>query len=1839
MMTSYSPPVSNYDRSDYLEVEVNHLPLISYAMFHNHLPPIGSITVTNITDRTLHDVTVTIGIDDNYSRPWSFQIDRLDPDESTCLKSINLMLNGPVLARQLERQASALSIEARDKNTLFFDSSFSVEVLSYNEWGGVQNLPALLGAFIQPNHPEIEGLLHTAASVLDTWDKSTALDGYQSGDRHRVKDCVAALYYAVRRQSIGYVVPPARFMHEGQKIRSADGIMTNKLATCLDISLLFASALEQMGLNPMVLLFKDHAQPAVWLNPDRHIEAVCNDAIDIRKAVDLQDLVSFEATLALHGNQADFNEATNHARNKLDDPSEFICAINVASARTSGIKPLPSRLSDGTLIATAQDSDLSQQESPLVAPTAPVSHDNDVEEKVHEAPADRFDRWKQQLLDTSRRNRLIDIKTKSKTKNVRLLCGDIGTFEDTIASGVGNGKKASSKHFSIKPRESIADSRLSIRAPGSDTLQKQTLDKDIVSEKLKKNIIVADTTERDLAKRLKLIAREANRNMEEGGAGTLYLAIGFVKWFEDEHSEVANYAPILLYPVDLHRGSAKDSYRLRVSEDDFRVNETFLKKMQQDFGLNTAGLDELPEDDSGLDVIKILQKWRRKIEPCRRWEVIEDVYLSLFSFAKYLMWNDLEKHADKFRQNKLVQTILDKTPFKADYDYLNTQPREIDMQWNPSETFCVMDADASQLKAVWLADKGQTFVLQGPPGTGKSQTITNIIAQALARGKTVLFVSEKMAALNVVYHRLQKAGLGPLCLQLHSKEAKKTAIIEQFRQSQSFAKRRDTSQWEYNSENLRKVKDDLNRYVAALHKKHPSGKSVFGATATLIGLKDTVLIRNDFSRTDEINQKTLDTWWVDIALYKDHASNLGDPVNHSLIAIQRADWRRSLTGEAQQAMAQLEQASNVLENQSHSIRELLPLLPENLSWENLKETDALVDSLLNFPAIPSGLLDVEDWHVLERDVDTLSGMGKRYSALRQNLAENHTDGIFDINLELFEEKFKKWHDRFFLFAWFALFFARMTYRKNLVSGKPGLNTEILENIQSALEVLSLENQIGERDVYGQKQFSVLWDNINTDWDELTGTCRQVRSFQSQVAALSFMPPDTSPRMVCKQIVSAVSSEGGMLQCLPQKRQVLQHFREAFAAYSQSQAGLFQLLDVNDRAVFSGNPQQNFFAKVRYTLSQWKDNLHQLHDVCNFNDATRRLVEHGLGRFIDAIRNNECNWRHLRDVTERSFWEWWLDSKLQANSILEKFTSIGHNRKIECFKQYDLDAMQLARKHIQSNYARAVAGSFDPSAPHSSEMGILNHELKKQKRHKAIRKLLEQTPTLHKKLKPCKLMSPLSVAQYVPPEPDMFDLVIFDEASQIPPWDALGAIGRGKQVIVVGDSKQLPPTNFFQKQEDEDLFSEDDLIDMDSILEEVSGSSVHEHSLLWHYRSRHENLIAFSNYHYYDNSLYTFPSAVDKAEDLGVSFIHVTNGVYDRSKSRTNKIEAKKLVDDIIKRLRDANGEDVSLGIVTFSTAQQGLVEDLLDDARRKFPEIEPYFNGEKEEPVFVKNLENVQGDERDIIVFSICYGPDFNGKLSMNFGPINKKGGERRLNVAVTRARKQLLVYASMTHEQIAVSQAKELGPQHLKTFLHYAEGGPKVFAEEENRHSMGPTESPLEEAVKTALTAKGWQVVPQVGCSNYRIDLAVVDPDMPGRFLLGIECDGAMYHSGQSARERDRLRQEVLEGLGWKIHRIWSTDWWEHADKELEKALDAIEAAQRTLSQTPQAQKVTMEPTANAHIQHLRIHQFRKVCRLRIPVPAWPMVFSTMSMPPYPIRQPMIFIPPQQGKLYRLLK
>ena len=547
---------------------------------------------------------------------------------------------------------------------------------------------------------------------------------------------------------------------------------------------------------------------------------------------------------------------------------------------------------------------------------------------------------------------------------------------------------------------------------------------------------------------------------------------------------------------------------------------------------------------------------------------------------------------------------------------------------------------------------------------------------------------------------------------------------------------------------------------------------------------------------------------------------------------------------------------------------------------------------------------------------------------------------------------------------------------------------------------------------------------------------------------------------------------------------------------------------------------------------------------------KRLSDDGLQDVLEELENQGIQAENLVEIVDLAINNVLAKAILDLNPSLKQFSGMVHQALRERFRETDEKLTELQRQKIAHQISSSMnlpAGIGTGPVRNFTERHLVKHEAKKRRSHIPVRELLKRAGATIQALKPCFMMSPMSVAQYLEPGRLEFDIVIMDEASQIKPEDAIGAIARSKQLVVVGDPEQLPPTTFFDRILGDDEFDEDQLAaeQSESILDAVSNI-FRKRSLKWHYRSRHESLIAFSNMQFYRSNLIVFPSIHAKSKEYGIKFEYV-NG---RFISRRNSIEAKGIVEALALQLLENPHE--SVGVVAMNAEQMEEIERTLESALESDPVLAEAHNVSlhNKEPFFIKNLENVQGDERDVIFISMTYGPEnVNGNVRQNFGPINREYGYRRLNVLMTRSKKRMHVFSSMKSADINVRPESSRGVQALQAFLYYCEtkrldSAPKATGRQ--------PDSDFEREVMRQLKDHGFECEPQVGVRGFSIDIAVRDPGRPGQYLMGIECDGASYHSAKSARDRDRLRQQILEDNGWLIRRIWSTDWFRNPHAQI---------------------------------------------------------------------------------------
>ena len=1450
----------------------------------------------------------------------------------------------------------------------------------------------------------------------------------------------------------------------------------------------------------------------------------------------------------------------------------------------------------------------------------------------------KYESWKNSLLDFGKRNRLINYKDTKKSS----LMIESPSYQELW--------------------EKIVEDEGTIEFPlldiSSDDKNLLRMFEDAYPIKSNKNV-------KDILVTLKNLRNKARLIESEQGINTLYLSFGFLKWKEKNNSNIDIISPLLLVPANLSIDSLLSPYILSLGEDDILVNPTLNMKLQNDYSFQLPAFD-------GTNIDKFFEDVEHRVSS-HGWEVIRKSSLSILSFLKINMYNDLAKNKQQILSNPIIQTIAG-VPNENICNIEKIDTNSLDEIFTSENSFQIVDADSSQLEAIYHAKKGHSFILQGPPGTGKSQTITNIIAECLADGKKVLFVSEKMAALDVVHNRLTKAGLDEFCLVLHSHKAKKKDILNQLSNTLMLGdKKGDISEEAYQRLNeLDTIKKKLNDYTKEIFKKiEPFGESIYYVNAKLSQLDtcqdESFEIKNifEYSKNDlqNINYHINDYVQVVGRMTKDYLENPWYGCNLEYLSNEmRQDINVNIQKLNKLLPTTIKEYSNIEEQIHFELAD---------TYNNLIYLKITVTFLKDYKLFPSSWLKNDDFEFLYSEVEKSKKVNNKFKLLLERfisqydkislmdkdapkfsfsnmydkkqigncsetidayidsdylfndwikntnldnavglldqlkkiigniiteknvLLEKYEPGILEIDYKNIEQRFKSEYTNFTKIFKSSykhdkkIFNALRKHFDEKLSDQDIMNTiEVLkkidayrfkvnmlkENIQEHLNVDTIDENFNfsilDKKVDITKEYIILLDlmkkmqdctsdffsnyehllkafentfnGLNSDWDEIKNKLDWAFKFRNYFGKSSLS--DEVIKKLCED-------EPYILTCIKQQDNITQAI-DSISAEVEWQANLFE-----DKEYLKSMT----FESLSENIDLSSNNLKLLEEWIDFKKSKAQCDSLGLTQFLDMMHEKNIPTNQLKNIFNKRFYTLWLDKAYLICPTVANFRRRIQDQRVLKFRELDKQQFKIAEARIQKKLMRNLP-SLSKFTNGSDELRILKRELTKQRRFMPLRQLFASIPNLILTLKPCLMMSPLSVSVFLETETFKFDVVIFDEASQVQTENAIGAISRGKQVIIAGDSKQLPPTNFFNTSKDTDDYdTEDDAISnevYESILDEAN--LLPEKTLLWHYRSRHESLIAFSNSRIYNNRLITFPSNISEGNDVGVEYIYVDNGVYDKGGRKGNLIEAKRVAQLVFEHFKEHPNR--SLGVIAFGEIQQQAIDNEIIELRMQNKNFESFFNEEMPEPFFVKNLENVQGDERDTIIFSIGYGFDCTGNFKMNFGPLSRVGGERRLNVAITRAKYNIKLVGSIKPTDIDIDRISTEGPKLLRKYIEFAIYGQAVLENGIKEEGNVSFNSPFEQTVFEFLDRNGYNVATQVGCSGYRIDLAIKHPQKSGIYTLAIECDGAAYHSGRTARERDRLRQEVLENMGWRFYRIWSTDWIKDSNAEGKRLLEAVE-------------------------------------------------------------------------------
>ena len=1330
----------------------------------------------------------------------------------------------------------------------------------------------------------------------------------------------------------------------------------------------------------------------------------------------------------------------------------------------------------------------------------------------------KLNKWADLLLDTGKRNNLINFKD-TKTGTVEVISPDYST----LFSDSEHAARFEVFDPKLEDEDDIFDAAEEDGQSGKKHVPRDEYLQAYSGKLKRQQILIYNPANRPISA-LKNIGKRAKSAIEETGVNIAYLAFGFIHWTESADSQMVMQAPVLLVPVSIENESSVEPYYIKITDDETIVNPTFTFKLQNDFGI------KLPE----FDDYDSIEQYLREIEAIvskLKWTVSRECKIGIFSFLKINMYKDLKDNAEKIVENGDIRALLGEAEDEAN----DLSRKDAAPYADLMDLHNVVDADSSQAEAIEFAKQGRSFVLQGPPGTGKSQTITNIIAECLSDGKKVLFVSEKLAALNVVYEKLKGVGLEEFCLELHSHKSNKKQVIDELFRTLKLQKSGLSCKAEQELRAKKELQKQLDDYAAELHSVRPViNKTLYRLYEEVSACRNAPDVEYVIGGLTDKGEEYIEKAEALLSRYAQYTHSVGYDYHNNI-------WYGYANPDSSyQAIMQLKTDLQSVIGLCDELSSAARLLSEGYAIE----ADSLDDiySAKQFLELASDSGFITPLLLSQSEAAKALENAKRLHSLAQEILRNKSalDERFDADIYKLDgggyyKKLDKQY-RGALSRIFGVEYKRIVGEIRLCAkdGKKPRYGEALQAMQSLSAYQQKMQEFGVVQLSVKQALGPSFTGVDTDFVRL-------------ISQLSKLSEILYSGLYFGDIARMTKDE--FIRQQPAFAQIADRLNAAFGRHSESAKRVASSFNLQEYNV--GGASLQMLAEKCHGCYQ---SIDKIDNWCEFNKLLSKLAATDLRKFVDCAISKRIEAEDILPSFKKAFYTQWMDAVLHSSPVLMGLSRVPHDDAVRRFKEKDELNFEINKARIKAQLSAQRPG-LDMVAQGSS-IAVLLREGEKKRKQKSIRQLLSEIGDLAQTLKPCFLMSPLSVSTFLSPD-IKFDVVIFDEASQIFPQDAVGAIYRGKQLIVVGDSKQMPPSNFFNSVAESDSDEEeDDVTDFESILD-ICSTAFPQRRLKWHYRSRFENLISFSNKNFYQSDLVTFPSSKKDAAGIGVDYYFV-DGTFDR-KSKTNRAEAERVVDLVFENMEKY--PERSLGVVAFSIAQQGLIDKLISKRRQQDPSKEAFFRSDRKEPFFVKNLETVQGDERDTIIFSIAYAKDAQGRLILNFGPINREGGERRLNVAVTRAKYNVQLVSSMRYTDIDLSRTNSVGARLLREYLDYAENGEIALLRTVNVNPFESFDSDFESEVCEFLRENGYSVDTQVGCSSFKIDLALKRPDSSD-YVLAIECDGATYHSSKTARDRDRLRQDILERMGWRFYRIWSTDWFRNKRVEKERLLAAVNEA-----------------------------------------------------------------------------
>ncbi len=1664
-------------QKDTIEIEGELLNFVSYATFYNRVPLFTSFRIFNGDTRSVNDISVHVTGSTALILPTQTTISEI-PNESRVEVSIKNVLNPKYLAELDGAEPCTVQVKLMCGKDIICTLEATVTALPINCWSGITGNAEMLASFVRPKLADCQKILAEAGLQLRTWGYSSEFSGYAGSDKNNVRSAAASIFAAIRRLNIerGESSDFTEVVCTG----GIADIIENKTATPAEIALLYASCLEAAKLNPVIVMGKNKIAVGIWLYESCFSSTLQDDTGVLEKylteGVNNLSLIDCDDLFA-HKN-ASYTTSEAHVLSEITK-SYDIC-VDIRRCRIGKIFPLPLKVKTQAGYELLSDKDFSYDEKPQeMFDASKYEYDRGVSKEVS---------WQRRLLDLSLKNNLLNFRFRRDC--LHIYAADVSAFYAAL-------ENCGKFTLLITPSPETA--------PFGDMSVKNSaelIDLEMKSAKMR-CYSPADGLEEVAAS----LIRKARSSEEEAGANTLYLAFGFLRW-RNKFDREDKYAPIALMPVSLRR-QKNQGIILEVGEE-CEVNTTLLEFLKREFDIDVRGVY-----GKGLSPKEIISVIRAKTANMKGWFVYEDIYLAQFTFARYAMWADVKNNIKTFVKNPLIASLINNENRISDNKLIGDSEDNSD----PVNVLVPLPCDSTQFSAVSESAKGTTFVLHGPPGTGKSQTIANIIANALDGGKRVLFVAEKQAALQVVKKRLGDIGLGDFCLELHSgKTADKGEIIRTIENTLSLSSGFNESNFDAAAERIKETRQTLKEPLDALHKKRRLGVSVYEGIVYYLKNKNAPdLINIESTFYDGLTEKKFEEYESMLTTAQAAAKECG--------GVYRSPFKEvKLTECDKKTRSSILCSSEVVLAELKHLKNYLGIFLDTFNQKISRFTDKKLENLIDICKMLQG-----------------GNLGVFFTCEEEELYK-----FYNASLR-YDGEMKHWLRHFKSFPDISKYMPAM-------EGEIDKWDENYRSSRTLLAVLKKINRCAAKPLAEKDEFE--WIKRAYEIEAAKGRMLSVKKLSSQFLSfgginekkrVEFMRPLNELHALCAQTFmdyNADSFNSVCVNCYGTLNPLISGLISAATSFANTAESHLKIIHA-DKSAFA---DEDLFDYYTQKCSALIENIDMLPAWCKYKATAKKLNDSGLTFMTDAIESGKISGAQILSSFRKNVYRNFIQTNIPADECLAAFSANVLDETASSFSVLLEQFSSLTREKIRADLISRLP-TAQTEGPLALEMMTFQRKIKGNVRAFKLRELFSEIPELLKVVSPCVLMSPGTVSQYLPADPELFDLVIFDEASQIPTCEAVPSLARAKSAIIVGDPKQMPPTSFFSgiSQDEEHPEAED----LESVLEDCLALGIPEKHLIWHYRSKHESLIAFSNIMYYSSKLCTFPSP--DALDSKVRFKYIENGVYERGLSKCNREEAEALVGEVVRRLKDEKLRRSSIGIVTFSTPQQLLIEKMLSKAISVNKLEEAAY--EREEPLFVKNLENVQGDERDVILFSVCYGPDNMGKISLNFGPLNQFGGWRRLNVAVSRAREEMVVFSSMRYSMIDLARTTSRGVAGLRAFLEFAEKGRMSITAKSDEiiiNKLG-----IGKFIAEELYSYGYECRCDVGVSDFKIDVAVVDPSDKKNFVLAILTDGTQQFS---VKDRSVMQVQTLKRNNWNVYRLYSINFFNNPKREIKKIKDFLD-------------------------------------------------------------------------------